>query len=80
MRVAKTDVIAGLPAPVARSLVRLFRGRPVVQDAADRLLQDHGLGDARAVFTSLEAAGYLEQVDFDFDDDYIWWETTADAH
>lgn len=42
------------------------------QDAADLLLQDHGLGDARAVFTSLEAAGYLEQVDFDFDDDYIW--------
>lgn len=77
MRVAKTDVIAGLPAPVARSLVRMFRGRPVVQDAADRLLHDNGLGNASDVFTALEAAGYLEQVGFDLDDGYIWWETTT---
>jgi hypothetical protein len=50
MRVAKTDTIAGLPAPAARSLVRLFRGGTFAQDVADSLLSRSGIEDADAVF------------------------------
>ncbi|BAS18652.1 hypothetical protein AHiyo8_pI69560 (plasmid) [Arthrobacter sp. Hiyo8] len=32
MRVAKTDIIAGVTATLARDLVRLFRGRAFTQD------------------------------------------------
>lgn len=78
MRVAKTDVIAGLPAPVARSLVRLFRGRPAGRRLADKLLQDNGIAPVEAVFTAFETAGYLEKIDEN--DGYIWWETTTSGN
>jgi hypothetical protein len=45
MRVAKSDTIAGLPAPVARSLARLFRGGEFVQEVGDSLLLKNGIDD-----------------------------------
>jgi hypothetical protein len=75
MRVAKTDTIAGLPAPTARSLVRLFRGGTFVQEVADSLLSSNGV-DAAVVFARMEEAGHLVRADID-DDTYTWWETTT---
>jgi hypothetical protein len=76
MRVAKTDTIAGLPAPAARSLVRLFRGGTFAQEAADNMLSRNGIEDADAAFARMEEAGYLVRVEID-DDRYVWWETTT---
>ena len=76
MRVAKTDTIAGLPAPVARSLVRLFRGGTFVQETADALLGRNGVKDADAAFARMEEAGYLAKVDLG-GDGYVWWEVTT---
>ncbi|MFE4542304.1 hypothetical protein [Arthrobacter sp. NPDC056727] len=75
MRVAKSDIIAGLPATVARSLVRLYQGGASVQETADNLLRKSGIDDGGAVFARLEAAGYLAKSDVD-DDGYVWWEAT----
>jgi hypothetical protein len=63
MRVAKTDTIAGLPAPTARSLVRLFRGGMFTQETADGLLSRNSIEDTDAAFSRLEEAGYLARVD-----------------
>lgn len=76
MRVAKTDTIAGLPAPVARSLVRLFRGGTFAQDIADSLLSRNGAEDADVVFARMEKAGYLVKPEID-SDMYVWWEATT---
>ncbi|MFJ4286923.1 hypothetical protein ACIPY0_14890 [Paenarthrobacter nicotinovorans] len=78
MRVAKTDIIAGLPAPVARSLVRLFRGRPAGRRLADRLLHDNDVDDLDAVFSAMEVAGYLERIGEN--DGHIWWEATTSGN
>lgn len=43
MRVAKTDVIAGLPAGLARSIVRRFRGSEMVTEAGADLLEWTGI-------------------------------------
>jgi predicted nucleotidyltransferase len=75
MRIAKSDTIGGLPAPLARSLVRKFRGGPTVQDAAQQLLKENGFESADTVFAGLEAGGYLEKFDTDSDGD-VWWEAT----
>jgi hypothetical protein len=75
MRIAKSDTIAGLPAPLARSLVRKFRGGPTVQEAAQQLLKENGCESADTVFAGLEAGGYLEKFDTDSDGD-VWWEAT----
>lgn len=75
MRVAKSDIIAGLPATVARNLVRLFHGGTFVQDVADSLLRKSGIEDGDATFADLEQAGYLAKVEVD-DHGYVWWEAT----
>lgn len=76
MRVAKTDTIAGLPAPAARSLARLFRGGTFAQDVADSLLSRSGIEDADATFARMEKDGYLVRAELD-DDRYVWWEATT---
>ncbi|EMY33000.1 hypothetical protein D477_017252 [Arthrobacter crystallopoietes BAB-32] len=65
-----------MPAPVARSLVRLFRGGTFVQETADALLGRNGVEDAEAAFAHMEEAGYLAKVDLG-DDGYVWWEATT---
>jgi hypothetical protein len=75
MRVAKTDTIAGVPAPVARGLARLFRGGEFVQEVGDSLLLKNGIDDTDAVFSALEELGYFEKV---VDDEgSVWWQTTT---
>lgn len=76
MRVAKTDIIAGLPAPAARGLARLFRGGEFVQEVGDSLLLKNGIDDTDAVFSDLEKAGYFEKVEVDHEG-YVWWQTTT---
>jgi hypothetical protein len=75
VRVSKTDVIAGLPAELARAIVRRFRGRQRVAEIAEDLLEDSGY-ELDAVFAALEAAGYLERIRTDHDG-YVWWDTTV---
>ena len=79
MRVAKTDTVAGLPAPLAREVVRFFRGGPHEQRAASALLRKNGITDDDDIFSALKAHGYLERR-YEGDDDYIWWETTTDGN
>jgi hypothetical protein len=74
MRVAKTDIIAGLPAGLARSIVRKFRGREMLAEAVADLLEGTGF-EHEAVLAGLEAAGYMEKVRVD-DDGNVWWDTT----
>lgn len=78
MRVSKTDVIAGMPAGLARSIVRKFRGREMVAESVAGLLEDTGY-EIDAVFAALEAAGYMERVRTDSDGD-IWWDTTIQGN
>jgi hypothetical protein len=78
MRVAKTDTIAGLPAELARSIVRKFRGREMVADVVADLIEGTGL-EPEAVLVGLEAAGYLEKVRVDNDGD-VWWDTTIQGN
>lgn len=74
MRVSKTDVIAGLPAELARAICRKFRGRQMVAEIAEELLKGTEF-ELSAVFADLEAAGYLEKIRVDNHGD-TWWDTT----
>lgn len=76
MRVAKAGTIAGLPAPAARSLARLFRGGTFAQDVADSLLSRSGIENAHGAFARMEEAGYLVRAEID-DDRCVWWEATT---
>jgi hypothetical protein len=50
MRVAEYDTVACLTAAIARDIVRLFRGRPFVQDVAHSLLHTNCVEDGDGVF------------------------------
>ena len=78
MRVAKSDVIAGLPAELARAVVRRFRGREMVAEAVADLLEDTGF-DPGAVLAQLEAVGYVEKIQVDHRGD-TWWDTTIQGN
>lgn len=78
MRVAKTDTIAGLPAVLARSIVRKLRGREMVGEAVADLLEGTGC-EREAVLAELEAAGYMEKVRVDTDGD-VWWDSTIQGN
>lgn len=78
MRVAKSDVIAGLPAELARAIVRRFRGREMAAEAVADLLEGTG-AEPRVVLAQLKAAGYLEKVQVDHRGD-TWWDTTVQGN
>lgn len=78
MRVSKTDMIAGLPAELARAIVRKFRGRQMVAECAVDLLEGTGF-ELDAVFAQLEAAGYMEKVRSG-NDGNVWWDTTIQGN
>lgn len=60
MRIAKTDVIAGLPAAAARDVMKLFGRRELPADYARDALARHGITTPPdAVVQALAAAGYL---------------------
>ncbi|MFE5837313.1 hypothetical protein [Arthrobacter sp. NPDC056493] len=78
MRVLKTDVIAGLPAGLARAIVRKFRGREMPAENVADLLEGTGF-ELVPVFAGLEAAGYMEKVRVDNDGE-VWWDTTIQGN
>lgn len=78
MRVAKTDVIAGLPADRAREIVRRFRGREMTADGVADLIDGTGHEPA-TVLAQLEAAGYMQKVAVDHHGD-TWWDTTIQGN
>jgi hypothetical protein len=78
MRVSKNDAIAGLPAELARAIVRKFRGRQMVAEAVADLLEGTGF-ELEAVLAGLEAAGYMKKVRVDNDGD-VWWDTTIQGN
>ncbi|BCW77922.1 hypothetical protein [Arthrobacter sp. NicSoilB11] len=78
MRVAKSDVIAGLPADLARAIVRRFRGREMTDVGVADLLDGTG-HQPGTVLAQLEAAGYMERVETDAAGD-IWWDTTIQGN
>lgn len=78
MRVLKTDLVAGLPADLARAIVRKFRGREMVAEVVADLLADTG-HELDKVFVGLEAAGFMEKVRVDNDGD-VWWDTTIQGN
>ncbi|WP_202129062.1 hypothetical protein [Pseudarthrobacter sp. ATCC 49987] len=60
MRIAKTDVIAGLPAAAARDVMKVFGRRELPADFAGDVLARHGIPTpADAVVQALAGAGYL---------------------
>lgn len=73
MRVQKSDVIGGVPAPVAREIVRRVQGSPRVAEVAEHLFPDKRSLDA--AFIALADEGYLRPDHIDKDGD-IWWQTT----
>jgi predicted nucleotidyltransferase len=71
MRLAQTDTVAGMPAAVAREIVRLFdRVRPA--QIADRVVAK---AQRDAALDALASAGYLELVRETARD--RWWTTTT---
>lgn len=76
MRLQKTDVVAGLPATVARDVVRIYRGNPRVAESAGDILTADGVDDIKGVFALLKEEGYLE-VDHIDEDGVAWWQTTT---
>ncbi len=63
MRVSKEDIICGLPAPMARELMRSFSDHRSSDLAAELL--DLDLEAAEDQLRALEAAGYVKQIDED---------------
>src|ERR1035438_3729385 len=74
MRVSKNDVICGLPAPMARRLMREYRDEHPVGVACDVL----GLGRkaAREQLRAFEAGGYVERSERSSTAGDDWWVTT----
>ena len=79
MRLQKTDFVAGVPAAVARDVVRKYRGNPRVAEAATEILTAAGYTDVHGVFAQLQTAGYLEVDSVDEDGD-TWWQTTIQGN
>lgn len=75
MRVSKDDVICGLPAPMARKLMRALSDYRSSDLAAELL--DLDLGSAEDRLHALEAAGYVEQIDKDSAVGNLRWITTV---
>lgn len=75
MRVAETDVIAGVPAELARAICRKFRGREMVAEIAEDPLAVTG-HHCGTVFAGLEAGAHLGKIRTDNHGD-VWWDTTS---
>ncbi|WJL97053.1 hypothetical protein QSU92_07780 [Microbacterium sp. ET2] len=74
MRVQKSDIIGGLPASIARDVVRRYR--LVERTAASAASYLEGLDiDAETAVQGLAAEGFLEPV-ASHNDNRMWWTTT----
>lgn len=68
MQLKKTDVVAGMPAELARRIVREFRDQPRVGEVARRALKDQSY-ELATVIDRLVAEGYLAVDEVDEDGD-----------
>jgi hypothetical protein len=75
MRIAKTDIIAGLPAPAAREFLRRTRYADFHEEWALSVLALHGATDLQATLIGFEGGGYIERADHS-PGDPLWWTTT----
>jgi hypothetical protein len=78
VRVAKTDAIAGVPAELARAIVRRFSGMELTTLAVADLLDGTG-HEPGTVLAQLEADGYMEKVETDAAGE-TWWDTTIQGN
>ncbi len=77
MRIAKTDIIAGLPAPAARDFLHRVRLVDFDEDWALSLLESRGAADPKsAALDRFEGDGYIERADHS-PDGHRWWVTTT---
>ncbi len=74
MRLTKADVVVGLPATVARELMRRFRSARPESEISEFV--ETGERSDTEIARALEAAGYLE-VKYASLDGETWWETTT---
>ncbi|MEV7475289.1 hypothetical protein AB0N33_16435 [Pseudarthrobacter oxydans] len=76
MRLVKTDVIAGLPAPAARAFLRQTRLADFEQEWALSLLASLGAASPHSTLRGLEDAGYIERAGHSHGN-HRWWVTTT---
>lgn len=76
MRMAKTDIIAGPPAPAARDFLRRIRFADFHEKWSLALLASHGASDPHATLLGFEDGGYVERAD-QSPGDAPWWTTTT---
>lgn len=78
MRIAKTDVIAGLPAAAARDIMKVFGSQELPAEYAGEVLARYGIATpADVVVKALADAGYLT-VDNEYRD--VEWTTTIQGN
>ncbi|MGY2747461.1 hypothetical protein [Arthrobacter sp. UYCu723] len=75
MRIAKTDIIAGLPAADARYFLRRVSHADFDEEWARSLLNSRGAADPGSTLTRFEEDGYIERADHS--PDGLWWMTTT---
>lgn len=76
MRIAKTDIIAGLPAPAARDFLRRVRLVDFDEEWALSLLESSGAADPRSTLDRFEGDRYVERAGHS-PDGHHWWTTTT---
>ncbi len=78
MRVSKDDVICGVPAPIARELMRHYDHARPAEIACDVLGIDQAA--ARNQLNAFETAGYLKRDGCESPANGAWWLTTISGH
>lgn len=76
MRIAKTDIIAGLPAPAARDFLRRVRLADSDEEWALSLLNYPGFADHMSLLDRFEGARYIERAGHS-PAGHRWWRTTT---
>lgn len=76
MRLMKTDVIAGLPAPTARAFLRRTRFADFDEEWALSMLSPHGVASPHSTLLGLKEAGYIERAEHSHGNQR-WWRTTT---
>ncbi|POH72477.1 hypothetical protein [Arthrobacter glacialis] len=75
MRIAKTDLIAGLPAPAARQFLRRVKNEDFEEEWALSLLDTPDIDKPSTALGLFQAQGYIERTGAS-DGRYLWWRTT----
>jgi hypothetical protein len=75
MRIAKTDLIAGLPASAARQFLRRVKNDEFEEEWALSLLDTPDIDKPSTTLGLFKAQGYIERTG-NPDGRYLWWRTT----